>query len=218
MVLPLSVVQKGLDGHDGVGAVYALIDGDYKRGSDGWKQVVKVGTTLDLTDTLAEEEDATHVRALSFSFPQQDAMNDVAQQWKDSVQAAGGVLAEEEEAEEQVSAGSDVDDMLRKAQQNAMMAFDDEDDFDDDDDDIDMMMPPPPSLSNNGGVVSPFADGATTTAGKGLAFTAETVNLVLDEVRPYLISDGGNVSVDRVDVETKDVYLKLEGACGSCAR
>ena len=40
---------------------------------------------------------------------------------------------------------------------------------------------------------------------------------VLDEVRPYLIADGGNVSVERVDEETKNVYLKLEGACGSCA-
>jgi Fe-S cluster biogenesis protein NfuA len=31
-----------------------------------------------------------------------------------------------------------------------------------------------------------------------------------------LISDGGNVSVDRVEQDTMDIYLKLEGACGSC--
>ncbi|EED92106.1 predicted protein, partial [Thalassiosira pseudonana CCMP1335] len=36
-------------------------------------------------------------------------------------------------------------------------------------------------------------------------------------VRPYLISDGGNVSVQNVDAGTGNVYLLLEGACGSCA-
>lgn len=40
---------------------------------------------------------------------------------------------------------------------------------------------------------------------------------VLDEVRPYLISDGGNVAVKDVDADTGNVYLLLEGACGSCA-
>ena len=39
---------------------------------------------------------------------------------------------------------------------------------------------------------------------------------VLDEVRPYLIADGGNVAIDRVNEETKNVYLVLEGACGEC--
>ena len=50
-----------------------------------------------------------------------------------------------------------------------------------------------------------------------MEFNSVNVNLVLDEIRPYLISDGGNVSVVKIDVETKNVYLKLEGACGSCA-
>lgn len=45
----------------------------------------------------------------------------------------------------------------------------------------------------------------------------ENVDKVLDEVRPYLISDGGNVRVQSVDTETGNVYLLLEGACGSCA-
>jgi len=49
-----------------------------------------------------------------------------------------------------------------------------------------------------------------------LEFNKENVDKVLDEIRPYLISDGGNVAVDGVDVETKNVYLILEGACGSC--
>jgi Fe-S cluster biogenesis protein NfuA len=44
--------------------------------------------------------------------------------------------------------------------------------------------------------------------------TASNVNLVLEDVRPYLISDGGNVDV--VSVENGVVSLKLQGACESC--
>ncbi|KAK9280939.1 hypothetical protein L1049_003830 [Liquidambar formosana] len=44
--------------------------------------------------------------------------------------------------------------------------------------------------------------------------TAQNVDLVLEDVRPYLIADGGNVDV--VSVEDGVVSLKLQGACGSC--
>ncbi|KAH7516947.1 hypothetical protein FEM48_Zijuj09G0009800 [Ziziphus jujuba var. spinosa] len=44
--------------------------------------------------------------------------------------------------------------------------------------------------------------------------TARNVDLVLEDVRPYLIADGGNVDV--VSVEEGVVSLKLQGACGSC--
>eukprot|EP00262_Sarcandra_glabra_P012749 TRINITY_DN334_c0_g1_i2.p1 TRINITY_DN334_c0_g1~~TRINITY_DN334_c0_g1_i2.p1 ORF type:complete len:232 (+),score=24.88 TRINITY_DN334_c0_g1_i2:36-698(+) len=44
--------------------------------------------------------------------------------------------------------------------------------------------------------------------------TPENVNWVLEDVRPYLISDGGNVDV--VSVEDGVISLKLQGACGSC--
>lgn len=44
--------------------------------------------------------------------------------------------------------------------------------------------------------------------------TARNVDLVLEDVRPYLIADGGNVDV--VSVEDGVVSLKLQGACGSC--
>ncbi|KAI3449367.1 hypothetical protein Pfo_006032 [Paulownia fortunei] len=44
--------------------------------------------------------------------------------------------------------------------------------------------------------------------------TSENVDKVLDNVRPYLIADGGNVDV--VSVENGVVSLKLQGACGSC--
>ena len=53
-------------------------------------------------------------------------------------------------------------------------------------------------------------------AGSGLEFTKENVDKVLDEVRPYLISDGGNVAVVSVDDFTRSVSLVLQGACGSC--
>lgn len=76
------------------------------------------------------------------------------------------------------------------------------------------------------GVISPFAstsdeasdleDPPNTTPAEKPIFSLETVDKILDEVRPYLISDGGNVSIQRVDMDTKSVYLILEGACGSC--
>ncbi|WP_287130374.1 NifU family protein [Candidatus Cyanaurora vandensis] len=47
-----------------------------------------------------------------------------------------------------------------------------------------------------------------------LELTAENVELVLDELRPYLMSDGGNVEL--VEIEGPIVKLRLQGACGSC--
>ncbi|KAK6143764.1 hypothetical protein DH2020_024112 [Rehmannia glutinosa] len=47
-----------------------------------------------------------------------------------------------------------------------------------------------------------------------LPLTAENVESVLDEIRPYLISDGGNVALHEIDGNI--VKLKLQGACGSC--
>ncbi|KAK3280899.1 hypothetical protein CYMTET_11301 [Cymbomonas tetramitiformis] len=44
--------------------------------------------------------------------------------------------------------------------------------------------------------------------------TVESVDRALDEVRPYLISDGGNVEV--VSVKDGAVALRLAGACGDC--
>ncbi|XP_076935461.1 nifU-like protein 1, chloroplastic [Bidens hawaiensis] len=44
--------------------------------------------------------------------------------------------------------------------------------------------------------------------------TPENVDAVLEDVRPYLISDGGNVDV--VSVQDGVVSLKLQGACESC--
>jgi Fe-S cluster biogenesis protein NfuA len=37
---------------------------------------------------------------------------------------------------------------------------------------------------------------------------------VLEEMRPYLLADGGNVAVS--EIEGPNVYLQLQGACGTC--
>jgi len=73
-------------------------------------------------------------------------------------------------------------------------------------------MPTPPTAS-------PFSEEApkAPSGGEGgLELTVSNVDKVLDEVRPYLVADGGNVAVASVDDDTRSVYLVLEGACGSC--
>ncbi|MGK7933267.1 MAG: NifU family protein [Microcystaceae cyanobacterium] len=47
-----------------------------------------------------------------------------------------------------------------------------------------------------------------------LALTNENVENVLDEMRPYLMADGGNVEL--VELDGPIVKLRLQGACGSC--
>ncbi|MGC1393842.1 MAG: NifU family protein [Coleofasciculaceae cyanobacterium] len=47
-----------------------------------------------------------------------------------------------------------------------------------------------------------------------LALTSENVETVLDEMRPYLMADGGNVEL--VELDGPVVKLRLQGACGSC--
>lgn len=47
-----------------------------------------------------------------------------------------------------------------------------------------------------------------------LDLNTENVETVLDELRPFLIADGGNVEL--VEIEGPKVRLRLQGACGSC--
>ncbi|XP_039129883.1 nifU-like protein 1, chloroplastic [Dioscorea cayenensis subsp. rotundata] len=64
---------------------------------------------------------------------------------------------------------------------------------------------------------APNSSGSTPPglySAKVYELTVENVNLVLEDVRPYLIADGGNVDV--VSVEDGVVSLQLQGACGSC--
>ena len=42
-----------------------------------------------------------------------------------------------------------------------------------------------------------------------------TVEKALEEIRPFLISDGGNISL--VSIEDNIVTVKLEGACVGCS-
>jgi Fe-S cluster biogenesis protein NfuA len=66
----------------------------------------------------------------------------------------------------------------------------------------------------------PFANSITgsgkvyATTADQLELTEENVELVLDDVRPYLMADGGNVEF--VEIDGPNVYLRLQGACGSC--
>lgn len=47
-----------------------------------------------------------------------------------------------------------------------------------------------------------------------MELTLENVETVLDDLRPYLMADGGNVEV--VELDGPVVKLRLQGACGSC--
>ncbi|HEY9693398.1 MAG TPA: NifU family protein [Oculatellaceae cyanobacterium] len=47
-----------------------------------------------------------------------------------------------------------------------------------------------------------------------MELTTENVEKVLDDLRPYLMSDGGNVEL--VEIDGPIVKLRLQGACGSC--
>jgi len=47
-----------------------------------------------------------------------------------------------------------------------------------------------------------------------LTLTPNNVEQVLDEMRPYLMSDGGNVEL--VEIDGPVVKVRLQGACGSC--
>ncbi|KAG2483160.1 hypothetical protein HYH03_017952 [Edaphochlamys debaryana] len=83
---------------------------------------------------------------------------------------------------------------------------------------------PGPLVSADGVVVSPFQAGGAAgpkeggARGKGgrapPALTVAAVQQALEEVRPYLLADGGDVEV--VDVTDGVVYLRLQGACSSC--
>lgn len=217
-VLPYKVMKSGLKGHK-IAAVYALLDSNYKRGTEGWENVVYVDVTKDLDTTLQMHYDkmgtdkVAHIRALSFSFPEPSAMNEVAGLWKKSVAEAGGFVINPA-------------DYLFDEDED-----DEDDEFDDDDDEFDVSMIADVASSSSStskavseqekedSIVSPFDDAgvvqqATVTAEGTMPITPENVDKVLDEVRPYLISDGGNVSVEGVDAEKGEVYLKLEGACG----
>ena len=65
-------------------------------------------------------------------------------------------------------------------------------------------------------VISPFetVDCNSNRLTGPLPLTPENVEAVLDEMRPYLMADGGNVALREIDGAT--VVLELQGACGTC--
>jgi Fe-S cluster biogenesis protein NfuA len=52
------------------------------------------------------------------------------------------------------------------------------------------------------------------TRGLAMELTLSNVETVLDELRPYLMADGGNVEVAEIDGPI--VKVRLQGACGAC--
>lgn len=74
-------------------------------------------------------------------------------------------------------------------------------------------------------IISPFENSASVKSeapqdSSGLYsadrfdLTMENVDMVLNDVRPYLVADGGNVEV--VSLDNGVVSLRLQGACGTC--
>lgn len=45
----------------------------------------------------------------------------------------------------------------------------------------------------------------------------EKVNQALDEIRPFLQSDGGDITLIGIEEEGKVVKVRLEGSCVSCS-
>lgn len=63
----------------------------------------------------------------------------------------------------------------------------------------------------------PAPESATAMAPEAVdprALTIDNVERVLDELRPYLMADGGNVEI--VEIDGPIVKVRLQGACGSC--
>ena len=61
---------------------------------------------------------------------------------------------------------------------------------------------------------APSAAAEGATAEDPRALTIPNVERVLDELRPYLMADGGNVEI--VEIDGPVVKVRLQGACGSC--
>ena len=153
-------------------------------------------------------------------------------------------LERETEFQEQVAGGKkDIDDMLARlnlgqrrkkeviipvVENQGLLEEEEEeedDEFEEEDDDDDFshvpwqsLKPPtkhpessPFSSQHNeqeGGKTKPFLD--------FLEFTETNVDSVLDTIRPALQSDGGDVAISHLDLQTRSVFLILKGACGTC--
>jgi Fe-S cluster biogenesis protein NfuA len=66
------------------------------------------------------------------------------------------------------------------------------------------------------GTTEPIPLSIHPSPGDALELTEENVMKVLDEIRPYLKSDGGDVEVVSINLVTRDIEVSLQGACGNC--
>jgi hypothetical protein len=204
-VLPYKIVMTGLQDHR-VAAVVCVMNTAYVRNSDGWESAIYIGVTQDLSATLqslhnadATELRVAHVRALSFVFPQPNAMQEVADDWR----------------RQAIDAGAKLDDLW--AGDVLKYLFDDDDDDNDEEDDEESMAMMAEAMSTmrsssstasssaidagtttTSTIVSPFASSASDNVVVGetkiqpqevkttvLPFTRESVDTVLNEVREY---------------------------------
>mmetsp|Transcript_16012 Transcript_16012/g.44335 ORF Transcript_16012/g.44335 Transcript_16012/m.44335 type:complete len:455 (-) Transcript_16012:1673-3037(-) len=244
-VLPMRIVLAGL-GDQQVAGVYAIYNKDYKRGQDGWESCEFVGTSFDLVSSInahikvSGADVMAHARILSFSSANSDAMQTVSDEWKVKVKDAVGpfavrsameaaLLFDEDDDDDDDFDEDDFDDFPPRSSTNIVRNDDEEEESEVADvkggagsglesKGTDTSASASVSTTEDGQTVSPFAEDTkqAQNTGQDMELNKENVDSTLDEVRPYLIADGGNVSVDRVDPTTGNVYLILEGACGSC--
>jgi Fe-S cluster biogenesis protein NfuA len=168
-----------------------------------------------LTDHLEKHGSQTvaNVRALSFNFPQLETMRDTASSWRELVHQSTG-----ERYLRATTLPTPLDELNLLGIADFISSSSEDEDDDDWANEMDDFVPQRSESINP--IISPFIRedlGSLTPKSAALTLTRENVDKILEEVRPYLISDGGNVSVRRVDEGNGDVYLKLEGACGSCS-
>eukprot|EP00520_Triparma_pacifica_P012596 CAMPEP_0118654936 /NCGR_PEP_ID=MMETSP0785-20121206/12655_1 /TAXON_ID=91992 /ORGANISM="Bolidomonas pacifica, Strain CCMP 1866" /LENGTH=379 /DNA_ID=CAMNT_0006547629 /DNA_START=130 /DNA_END=1266 /DNA_ORIENTATION=- len=232
-----NTLLKGLEGSSGdVAAVYCVSENGNKE--DSWKTAHHVGVTRNLASSLHEhlksDEIAPlcrNVRAVSFTYPQKSAMDELANSWATKANlgpsSSRPAWATADEVEESVDQEVERVRMMRAS--GYLVSDDDDDDGEDEDDDEDdwsafIEQKEEEALEEavekkEETISSPFAEDKAVkskSADDSLEFTEKNVDEVLNEVRPYLISDGGNVAISSIDVETRSVYLVLQGACGSC--
>ncbi|GFH55502.1 hypothetical protein CTEN210_11978 [Chaetoceros tenuissimus] len=240
LTLPLKVISSGLSNTTPVAAVYAIQSDKPSRPNDAsYTNIKHIGFTKDLAKDLTALKEKyggqiAYVRALSFAYPQKAAMMEVANRWASMVHEQGGSLGLVEKEEKEERSKEEKEELVRLMMETA--DYDDDDDDDDDDDEFEFDEEDTPaalfvdktseakevkeeeSSEEEEEKTSPFEMPTyASTSDSTLEFNLETVDKVLDEIRPYLISDGGNVSIHSVNEETRSVYLVLEGACGSCA-
>ncbi|KAJ8904154.1 hypothetical protein NDN08_000681 [Rhodosorus marinus] len=218
-----------------VAGVYAVQDTDY--------EVMFVGITRDVKASLrahrtALGEDKTrYVQIESVGFPSRDEMESIRNEWIEDlgeVPPGNGtdnalwISSLKQASKTGMTSDEQKEYATKKSKlQKAMAVIEEDEPLNSDsmrraveDDDwsaaVDEQTKETIAAEPESVIVSPFAKESatvdTTAAVKEL--NMENCNLVLDEVRPYLVADGGNVRVLKVD--DGDVQVLLEGACGSC--